>query len=313
MSNISPGVYTKIIDLSTFVQEVPSSTGFIVALTPKGRDNQLVFLGSRSELISEFGEPNISQYTKAYGQGPYMAYNFLGESGSLYFMRVLPEDASFATLVLDTAMDATSANSSITVTSIDSTAANTLADLKTSLESAGGTKPLCVLYPIGRGDYYNSISVKFTTYSNPIVDGIYILDVYEKQSDGSEQVVESFDVSFEPTATDSAGETIFISDVLKKYSTILRAEMTLTSGNYSSGYDLIVKVFDKNIGETTVTKTALSASIKDLKQNFSDWQKASETGLANYSVMAMDARGVKIYGWLGAASGDGNDEVAIFN
>jgi len=313
MSNISPGVYTKIIDLSTFVQEVPSSTGFIVALTPKGRDNQLVFLGSRSELILEFGEPNIAQYTKDYSQGPYMAHNFLGESGSLYFMRVLPDDASFSTLVLDTSMDAAASAPTISITSIDSTAANTLADLKSALIQVGETKPLCVLYPIGRGEYYNSLSVKLTTYSNPIAEGIYIIDIYEKQSDGSEAVIESFDISFDPTAVDSAGESLFITDVLKKFSTVLRAEMTLASGAYSTGYELVVKSFDKNIGVVTVTKTESLASIKDLKQNFSDWQKASETGLANYAIIAMDSRGVKLYGWLGASAGDGNDEVAVFN
>ncbi len=74
MANISPGIYTKIIDLSTFVQIVPSTIGFICALTEKGEDNKLKFLSSRSELVDEFGSPNISTYGQQYGQGAYVAH-----------------------------------------------------------------------------------------------------------------------------------------------------------------------------------------------------------------------------------------------
>ena len=64
MANISPGVYTKIIDLSAFVQAVPSTIGLVCGFSHRGRDNELIFLGSRSELISEFGEPNITDFGK---------------------------------------------------------------------------------------------------------------------------------------------------------------------------------------------------------------------------------------------------------
>ncbi len=101
-SNISPGVYTKIIDLSTFVQVVPSTIGFMCGLTRKGRDNELLFIGSRSEFISEFGEPNITEFGKNYGQGPYNAYNYLGESGSLYWIRPLPDDATYSNCTFQT-------------------------------------------------------------------------------------------------------------------------------------------------------------------------------------------------------------------
>ncbi len=97
---ISPGVYTTITDLSTYVGAVPSTIGFICGLTKKGEDNVLKFIGGRAEFISEFGEPNINEYGKNYGQGPYCAYNYLGESGSLYFMRCMPEDASFSNIKL---------------------------------------------------------------------------------------------------------------------------------------------------------------------------------------------------------------------
>jgi hypothetical protein len=116
MANISPGVFTKIIDLSTFVQVVPSTIGFMCGLTRKGRDNELTFIGSRSEFISEFGEPNITEFGKNYGQGPYNAYNYLGESGSLYWIRCLPDDANYSNLRIDTKLAAADATTSISIT-----------------------------------------------------------------------------------------------------------------------------------------------------------------------------------------------------
>ena len=117
MPNISPGVYTKIIDLSTFVQAVPGTIGLICALTEKGEDNKLRFIGSRAELVSEFGQPNINVYGKNYGQGLYCAYNYLGESGSLYFTRCLPENATFANIkiVADNTLIATDNTATIEI------------------------------------------------------------------------------------------------------------------------------------------------------------------------------------------------------
>jgi len=312
MSNVSAGVYTKIIDLSTYVRAVPSSTGFIPALCPKGRDNQLLFLGSRSELISEFGEPNIALYGKNYGQGPYCAYNFLGESGSLYFMRVLPEDAAFSNLVLDSRMQESDSTCIISLAYLDSTAANSKAELVTGLETVEELKPIGIFYPIGRGENYNSLSLRLTAHSNPLFDGIFVTDIYEKQSDGSNVIIESFEVSFDPEAVDTAGDSLFITDVLEKYSSVLRFHMKLTSDDYTSGYYLTTKVYDKNIGTISVVKTEDLATITDNKQNFVDWEKVEETGTANYSITAIDARGNKLTGWLGASSGDG-DIVNVFN
>jgi len=101
---ISPGIYTKITDLSTFVQAVPSTIGFLCGFTHKGRDNELLFLGSRAELISEFGEPNITDFGRSYGQGPYIAYNHLGESGALFWIRLLPDDAQYSNFRIDSAL-----------------------------------------------------------------------------------------------------------------------------------------------------------------------------------------------------------------
>jgi hypothetical protein len=150
MSNVSPGVYTKIMDLSTYVQAVPSTIGCIMALTKKGKDNQFTFVGSRAEYISGWGEPNIRDYGKNYGQGPYEAYNFLGESGALYFMRCLPDNATFSNIRIDATLPAapSDATASISITYCDSL--NTMSEIQTVLAQDGEVYPLCMLYPIGR-------------------------------------------------------------------------------------------------------------------------------------------------------------------
>ena len=311
MANISPGVYTKIIDLSTYVQAVPSTIGLICALTRKGEDNVLKFVGSRSELIGEFGEPNIADFGKYYGQGLYMAYNYLGESGALYFTRCMADDAAFANMKLNVSLSPSDTTASIEVQYTATTDANTYDELVTDLESASPDFPLCTLYPIGRGEYYNSLAIRITEHSNPLLNGVYILDIYEKQSDGSDVIIESFEISFNPLDVDSTGDSLWIKNVLELYSSVLRAEMILSSGDYTDGYYEVIRVYDKDIGQVSVTKSAGSASITDTKQDFSDWETGSPT--YEYVVIATDAKGNKLWGWLESASGTDNESIDVYD
>lgn len=310
MANVSPGVFTKIIDLSAFVAAVPSTIGFVPGLAPKGRDNELIFVGSRSDLINEWGEPDITLFGKNYGQGPYVAYNFLGESGALYWMRVLPDDAAYSNLRIDTQLGPADTTATVSITYVDSL--NTYAEIQTNLEEVLVNKPLAFLRPIGRGDWYNAIGVRLTEHSNPTLNDVYVLDVYEKQSDGDDVIIESFDISFDPFAQDLSGDSIWINYVLETYSAILRCDMELVSGDYTSGYELTVKNYDKEIGTVSAVTTAGTATITDIKQDFSDWQTTPEVGNAAYVVIAKDAKGNEIWGWMGASSGIDNETVNVF-
>jgi len=310
-SNISPGVYTKIIDLSTYVQAVPSTVGFICALTKKGRDNKVYFVGSRSELINEWGEPNISDYGKHFSQGQYFAYNFLGESGSLFFMRCMPNDAAYSNIRINGKMTGTDATCVVSVSYIPNL--NSMDEIETNLEQSGDIQPLAILYPIGRGEYYNNISVRFIEQANPLIQDVYVMDIYEKQADGDDVIIESFEVSFNEDAKDSSGESLFITDVLETYSSLLRCTTKLSSGDNAPGYDLIARIYDSNMGKTSVVLTAGSAVISDIKQDFSEWENVSESGNANYCIIAIDSRGNKLYGWLGASSGVDGEVINVFD
>ena len=311
MANVSPGVFTKIIDLSQFVQAVPSTIGFMCAVTEKGEDNVLKFIGSRADYISEFGEPNISTYGKNYGQGPYCAYNYLGESGALYFMRVLSDNASYSNIRIDATMGASDMTAGMQITFVEGI--NAQSEFGTNLQQSGTTYPICFLRPIGRGQWYNRLGVRLTEVSNPTLWDTYVLDVYERQSDGQDVIIESFEVSFDPQARDNSGESLWIVDILNLYSSMLRAEMFISEDleTYSAGYDLNIRIYDKEIGTTTVDLTGGSAMLTDIKQDFSDWESAA--GPADYVVIAKDSRGNEIWGWLGAAAGSDDESIMVYS
>ncbi|MFW6002068.1 MAG: phage tail sheath C-terminal domain-containing protein [archaeon] len=91
--NIIPGVYTKIMDLSTYVRQVPSIIGFIPIICERGPDNKLVHTNAR-DFYKDFGEPNILYAGSNFGQGPYVADSFLSQSDSLYVIRCLPDGSA---------------------------------------------------------------------------------------------------------------------------------------------------------------------------------------------------------------------------
>jgi len=310
-ANVSPGVYTKIIDLSQFVQAVPSTIGFIAALTEKGEDNVLKFIGSRSDFIGEFGEPNISTYGKNYGQGPYCAYNYLGESGALYFMRVMPDNATLSNIRIDATVMPNDSTAGMQITYVEGL--NDSDETRTNLQQDGTAFPICSLFPIGRGQWYNKISLRLTEIANPTVWDQYVLDIYERQSDGQDAIIESFIVSFDVKAKDSAGDSVWIVDILARYSSILRAEMYIDqdTDRFSAGYDENIRVYDKDLDTNVqVTLTPGSAEVLDIKQDFSDWEGS---GAGEYVIVAKDGRGIEIWGWCGTATGSDDEAITVFS
>jgi len=299
---ISPGVYSTLTDLSNYVGVVPGTIGFISGLTKQGPDNILTYLSSNTSLTSQFGQPNINTYGKNYGQAPYMAYNYLNESGSFYFMRCMPTDAAYSNLQINV----TDVGNVPAIQVKYNNSLNTMDSIYTALNATDGTSvfPLCILYPVGRGDFYNSLGVRFTKYSNPLVSGLYILDIYQVQSNGSEVIVESFQVSFDPNSTDLSGDSTWIVYVLNTYSSILRALMNVSDGgDYTSGYYKTIKVYANNVGSVSVNLTP--ANISDDKQNFTQW--------AGYKVIAIDSWGNKIYGYLGNTPTNNGTEVNVYS
>jgi len=102
---------------------------------------------------------------------------------------------------------------------------------------------MLAFYPVGRGDAYDdyaiSIARSANTFANSSVDGqpatpteaIYVVDIWLTQSDGDDVIVESYDVSFDEEAVDDVGDSLYIEDVINRFSTNIKVAVNETSLN----------------------------------------------------------------------------------
>jgi len=79
---VSPGVLIKEKDLTTTVQNEPTSIGAIGIVATKGYVNQVITIGSEDELVEQFGKPTGTNY-----EYWFTAANFLGYSNTLRIVR----------------------------------------------------------------------------------------------------------------------------------------------------------------------------------------------------------------------------------
>jgi len=83
-----------------------------------------------------------------------------------------------------------------------------------------------IFYPYGRGEYYNNIGFKLTK-AKKSYPGTFVIDIYVKSDDSQwDNLVESFIVSFDLNATDNSGASLYIKDVLDRYSEYLRCKVS---------------------------------------------------------------------------------------
>lgn len=137
---ISPGVYTTIVPLESYVQQVPSSTGFFAFFSDKGPDNRMMYVNDVNAFIKTYGEPNYNKYFP-YGSGHLVAYNFIQNSPSSYVMRLLPDNATYANktmfFVIDKPQMIKINTGSVTITVDDDGIINVL--FTTPVSSSGDT------------------------------------------------------------------------------------------------------------------------------------------------------------------------------
>lgn len=205
---IYPGVYVKFVSASSYVQPMPGTVAFIAFASEKGPDNELILSNGPQYLLDTFGKPDKIKY----GEGLYTAYNFNTVSSNLYVMRVLPNDASFSNLIwnYDHATTTFSLNTRTDLYSYD------LIDT-----AIAEPQTMVIFYPIGRGAYYNALSVKLTQNVND--PSTYTLDIYDVDENGASYIRETFVVSLVNGAIDMSGDSIYLPDVLERYSEVLRA------------------------------------------------------------------------------------------
>ena len=79
---LSPGVLVKEKDLTTTVQNEPTSIGAVGIVSSKGYVNEVITLGTEDELVEQFGKPSATNF-----EYWFTASNFLGYSNTLKVVR----------------------------------------------------------------------------------------------------------------------------------------------------------------------------------------------------------------------------------
>lgn len=224
LNAISPGVYRRVIDLSTYVEAVPSTIGFICFFSEKGRDNLMEFATSEEALLKRTGNPHFTKY----GQGLYNADQFIRNSNALYYVRCMPDAATFANLFLYIA-------SGGDITAETLTGIDTVGEVHTRLYDNSTVQRLVGFYGIGRGTYYNKTAISLTPSASLIGLNAYVIDIYEEDATGDMTIQESFTVSFARDAKYN-GRSIFIEDILATYSNVINCEVNEDSAPELESY-----------------------------------------------------------------------------
>lgn len=164
----------------------------------QGRDNQLIYCDTYDQFIAEFGEPNY----KLYGQAGYnIARALKTQYAAAYVMRVMPDDATYANVVVSVKykVDETEPDSkklSIGFTTSYISEAKTKKELQEAFDQlkqnkdAGEdgyyTQPWFYAYQTGRGTYGNATRIRLldaTAYDDPENDyRSYRFDVLQMQN-----------------------------------------------------------------------------------------------------------------------------------
>ena len=215
---VSIGVFSKLTDLSQYVEAVPGTVGYIAIVSDRGPDN-MVLPTNRKDFFRVYGRPNINYAGSTFGFGPYVASRFLAQSDSLYVTRVMPTDAAFANLVVN--VDTTTGNVS--------TSSVVGASTVTAFGTAYNADPsqYMIFYGEGRGEFYEKFKLEIINHTNTAKrdEGIYLFYVY-KQSETKNPSTGSldynlaygpFEISFNPDALDDSGDSMFIGTITEKF------------------------------------------------------------------------------------------------
>lgn len=222
MLHISPGVYVNIVDQSEYVNASPVTTVFVPFFSDKGIDNKLAYINGQRTLRSEYLVEDFTKQGKNFREGWMCLDRWLAISGSSYGIRLLPDDASYATLML----------SIVTLETGEKVLAlNTVPDMNSEKEldtliggsTLAGTKPIYVISAIGRGEWYNNLGVNITPLVNE--ENVYAFDIYEHDANGDLYISKTFKVGFHEGMTDIEGESIFVEDVVEKYSDLFKVRV----------------------------------------------------------------------------------------
>lgn len=234
---LHPHTASKIVDNSILFLSAQGQTNLFAAMTSeRGEDNVATYQSSPTEYLFNYGDPDMAKH----GQQGYNIYEWLNRGGGAYVLRVLPDDAVYANAVLEARLldDTTAGEQVLVKTALTSTNTASTADSLTSyLEEdpiaadADGydVYRLMSIRPKGRGNWYNNLGFQLEitdSFDSTYDFRVFEMTVVEKLDTGGTVVVEGpFAVSFAPDALSISRESMYIVDVLAKYSQYFVAEV----------------------------------------------------------------------------------------
>lgn len=298
-----PGVYSRIQSVAdSYTVTGGALTLFAADAFDKGPDNTINLVGSVEQFIDKYGEPNFDKY----GQQAYNIEQWLNAGGQAYVMRLLPDDATFAHSILNiqTRIEKNSKkvrNADGNIINMDNvylrpTAAylkrnNTRLDtleneLNVDRDSYDQTTTIdgylnhfiMMVIPEGRGEYYNNLAYRITpnsAYTSSDKAQVYNFETIQIDEDNNMNILEGpFYATFSSESLDNNGQTMFIEDVVNRYSSVFTVKFNEKQFREVAGLiNPNVNPFEVNIltGETMDDPNSLGAPVtyydEKLKQN----------------------------------------------
>jgi len=197
---VSPGVYTKELDISNIIPNIASTTAAIVGYSTKGDSTQIRLITNTQQFIAEYGEPVLGEYFH------YSASAFLENGNKLWCYRI-QNGALYGGV-------------NIKVTgSVDENAGIQAGVTSPDFVVTSGQDNLFQIYGVNPGTWNNSLGVKVdnidpTTFEFDIV--VYLLD-----SNAVYQEVERWKVS-RKIQVDGYGQQQYLETKINDFSSYIR-------------------------------------------------------------------------------------------
>jgi hypothetical protein len=228
---LHPSVSSRIIDQSTiFVTSAGATTLFQAITSDHGPDNTVLEVTSPSEAEFLFGKPNLRKH----GQAHYNVDRWLTAGGEALVIRVMPEDARMAHVMINVQTKKVGPVTHVRPTILTNpNRANTLSAVEMSMtnnypKTVDGfdNNVLCAFYPRqktkpARGEKYDEYGILLTLRSD--LDETYSFRTYDAYvarlgTTGMEIVEGPFLVSFAPESISLNNESLHIPQVIDTYS-----------------------------------------------------------------------------------------------
>jgi len=171
---VSPGIYTRELDLSNLIPNLATTTAAIVGYSAKGDTTQIRLVTNTQEFINMYGQPVLGNYFH------YSALAFLENGNKLYCYRVI-NGALYGGIKIKTTI---SGQSNIAI-------ASGMASPDYQLVS--GEDNLFYIYGANPGVWDNKIGIRITNID--AVNYTFSIEVYYQDSNGNYQYMETWSVS----------------------------------------------------------------------------------------------------------------------